>query len=292
MEQIIDNKKRDGFKGERLIVLPIEVFQDYVNHPQVKRMYLTDIGYFPKAEHHYRERKEGVDQYIFFYCTEGKGIISVDNKKYILKKNEAFCIPKNKRHFYYACDEDPWSILWVHIKGEDTKYFPLDECRIIHFSTEASINRMFSLFDLLFRVLEVSYYSLGNFIYISQVLCLILAEVYCREKPKSASLENRQVTHIIRFMYKNLHKTLTLQQILKKFDCSKSHLNDIFQKATQHSPMDFYINLKMQEACKLLRSTDLLIYEIAEKLNYKDQYYFSRIFKKIIGVSPSEYRSK
>ena len=292
MEQIIDNKKRDGFKGERLIVLPIEVFQDYVNHPQVKRMYLTDIGYFPKAEHHYRERKEGVDQYIFFYCTEGKGIISVDNKEYILQKNEAFCIPRNKGHFYYACDENPWSILWVHIKGEDTKYFPLDECRIIHFSTEASINRMFFLFDLLFRVLDVSYYSLGNFIYISQVLNLIMGETYCREKPKSVSSENRQVTYIVRFMYKNLDKNLTLKQILDEFKCSKSHLNDIFHKATQHSPMDFYINLKVQEACKLLRSTDLLIYEVAERLGYKDQYYFSRTFKKITGMSPSDYRNK
>lgn len=285
-------KKRDGFKGERLIVLPIEVFADYVKHPQVKRMYLTDIGFFPKAKHHYRERKEGVDQYIFFYCTDGKGIISVNGKQYELHKNEAFCIPRNQSHTYYACDDDPWSILWVHLKGEDTKYFPLDECKIIHFSTDASTNRMFFLFDLLFRVLEVTHYSLGNFIYISQILNLILAETYCREKPKSISKENRYVTHIIRFMYKNLHRNLTLNEVLIEFGYSKSYLNEIFQKATKHSPMDFYLNIKMQEACKLLRSSDLLVYEIAQQLGYKDQYYFSRIFKKIIGVSPLTYRNK
>lgn len=286
------NKKRDGFKGERLIVLPIEVFADYVKHPQVKRMYLTDIGFFPKAKYHYRERKEGVDQYIFFYCTDGKGIISVNGKQYELHKDEAFCIPRNQPHTYYACDDDPWSILWVHLKGDDTKYFPLEECKIIHFSTEASTNRMFFFFDLLFRVLEVTHYSLGNFIYISQVLNLILAETYCREKPKSISKENRYVTHIIRFMYKNLHRNLTLNEVLTEFDYSKSYLNDIFQKATKHSPMDFYLNIKMQEACKLLRSSDLLIYEIAQQLGYKDQYYFSRIFKKVIGTSPLNYRNK
>ena len=119
-----------------------------------------------------------------------------------------------------------------------------------------------------------------------------MGETYCREKPKSVSSENRQVTYIVRFMYKNLDKNLTLKQILDEFKCSKSHLNDIFQKATQHSPMDFYINLKVQEACKLLRSTDLLIYEVAERLGYKDQYYFSRTFKKITGMSPSDYRNK
>lgn len=285
-------KKRDGFKGEHLIVLPIEVFADYVKHPQVKRMYLTDIGFFPKAKYHYRERKEGVDQYIFFYCTDGKGIISVDGKDYTLHKNEAFCIPRNQAHTYYACDDDPWSILWVHLKGEDAKYFPLDKCKIIHFSTESSTNRMFFLFDLLFRVLDVTHYSLGNFIYISQVLNLILAETYYREKPKSISKENRYVTQIIRFMYKNLTKNLTLNEVLTEFGYSKSYLNDIFQKATKHSPMDFYLNIKMQEACKLLRSSDLLVYEIAQELGYKDQYYFSRIFKKIIGVSPLNYRNK
>lgn len=284
-----ENKKRDGFKGEQLIVIPIEAFQSYIKHPQVKRLYLTDIGFFPHARHHYRKRKEGVSEYIFFYCTKGKGIISVDGKNYTLKQNEAFCIPSNKSHFYYACDDDPWSILWMHFKGDDTKYFPLDDCNIIHFNSEYATNRMFFLFDLLFRVLE-GHYCLGNFIYISQVLSLILAETYYREKHQSVSLQNRQITHIIRFMYKNLDKNFSLQEILSEFNCSKSYLNSIFQKYTQSAPMEFYTNIKMQEACKMLRSTDLLIYEIAQKLGYKDPYYFSRLFKKIIGSSPASYR--
>lgn len=39
--------KRDGFKGERMFVLPTESFRDYVEHPQVRRMYLTDVGFSP-----------------------------------------------------------------------------------------------------------------------------------------------------------------------------------------------------------------------------------------------------
>ncbi len=284
-------KKRDGFKNERMIVLPIEAFENYVQHPQVKRLYLTDIGFFPHATHHYRNRQEGIEEYIFFYCTDGKGYISVNNKQYTLHKNEAFCIPHHQKHTYYASEDDPWSILWVHFKGDDAQYFPLDDYRVIHFHTEYSTNRMFFLFELLFRVLE-SHYTLGNFIYISQVLALILAETYYREKPSSTPKQNRHVTHIVRFMYNHLYDSLTLKQILHKFGYSKSYLNNIFQEHTQHSPMDFYIKLKMQEACKLLCSSDLLIYEIAEKLGYKDQYYFSRLFKKQIGISPAKYRSE
>ena len=83
-----------------MIVLPTESFQDYVEHPQVRRLYLTDVGFFPRAEHHYRERKEGIEEYIFMYCTEGSGIIVVEGKEYALSENQAFCIPRFKKHLY------------------------------------------------------------------------------------------------------------------------------------------------------------------------------------------------
>lgn len=47
--------KRDGFRGEKMIVLLTESFQDYVEHPLVRRLYLTDVGIFPRAEYHFRE---------------------------------------------------------------------------------------------------------------------------------------------------------------------------------------------------------------------------------------------
>ncbi|MCD8336875.1 MAG: helix-turn-helix domain-containing protein [Lachnospiraceae bacterium] len=55
-------------------------------------------------------------------------------------------------------------------------------------------------------------------------------------------------------------------------------------------PMSFFINLKMKQACKLLRTTDLYIYEVAQSLGCTDPYYFSRQFKKTVGVSPKEYQ--
>lgn len=271
-------------------MVPTESFQDYAGHPQVRRMYLTDVGFFPRAEHHFRERRDGIEEFILIYCTEGSGKIFVEEKEYDIGPNEAFCIPRDRSHRYYACQEDPWSILWVHFKGEDTQYFPLEECEIIRFTTENATNRMLFLFELLFKVLEGNY-TLGNFIYISQVLSLILAETYDREKRHTTLEQNKHVTNVVRYMYKNLGKNLTLEQIVEEFDLSKSYLNAIFQKHTQHAPMDFFINLKMKRACRLLRTTELYIYEVAQQLGYEDQYYFSRVFKKVVGMSPKEYKA-
>ena len=71
---IQESQKRDGFKDEQYFIIPTESFKEYLKHPLVKAMCLTDIGFFPKAYHHYREREEGTEEYILLYCTEGKAI--------------------------------------------------------------------------------------------------------------------------------------------------------------------------------------------------------------------------
>ena len=282
--------KAERLRDETYLIVPTEAIAEYMEHPLVRGAYLTDVGFFPKAKEHYREREEGADQYILIYCTEGRGIIEVEDKKYHLGRSDAFCIPRNRRHRYYADEEEPWSILWVHFKGETIPYYPVQECRIVHLASRASDNRMMVLFKLLFRVLERNY-TLGNFIYISQVLSLILSEVYFREKMDESTTQDRHVTLVIRYMYQNLKKNLTLSDISQEVQLSKSYLNTIFKTQTGKSPVEFFIHLKMQEACKLLKSGQMYVYEAAAALGYEDQYYFSRIFKKVVGVSPRDYQN-
>ncbi len=284
------NGKSDGFRDEKYMIVPTESFAEYMAHPLIRAAYLTDVGFFPKAKEHYREREEGADQYILIYCTEGKGVIEVEDRIYRLEKSDAFCIPRNVRHKYYADEKEPWSILWVHFKGDNTNYFPLEERKIVHINSRHSDNRMMVLFNLLFRVLERNY-TIGNFIYISQVLSLILSEIYFREKVDESSVQDRHVTMVIRYMYQHLRESLTLEEISEEVQLSKSYLNAVFKAQTGKSPVEFFIHLKMQEACKLLKSTDYYIYEVSSELGYTDQYYFSRIFKKVVGVSPKDYKN-
>lgn len=273
-----------------MIVLPTEAFADYVEHPLVKRLYLTDVGYFPQAAHHYKERKEGIEEYILLCCIRGKGVVELGEQTYSLEENDIFCLPRLQEHRYWADEADPWSVLWVHFKGSDCGLYPLEACRIWHMASDEGVRRMEFLFNQLFAVLEQDY-TLGNFIYISQVLALILGEACVRQQKNSqTALKNRQVTQAVRFMYRNLSQDLTLQQLATGLGISKSTLSTAFQTCTGHAPMDFFIRLKMKEACKLLRTGHHYIYEVAQKLGYHDPFYFSRLFKKTVGVSPKEYQ--
>ena len=284
-----EEKLEEGFQGERLYKLPTGVFEEFMEHPLVKRLYLTDVGFYPKAGHHYMERNVGIEERIFFYCLDGEGTICVNEKQYKLQAKQAFCIPPNQKHYYYADKDNPWSILWVHFSGEDTRYYPLDTCRVVAFCSNDATNRMMYLFSLLFRVLEEPY-SLGNFAYMAQVLALILSETYLKEQEEKSVRQNAYVSDIIRYMNNHLKENLTLDDLAEEFQLSKSYLNLIFQKYTKKAPLDLFVTLKMTEACKLLKSTNMYIYEVANAVGYKDQYYFSRMFKKVIGTSPKEFK--
>jgi AraC-like DNA-binding protein len=74
-------------------------------------------------------------------------------------------------------------------------------------------------------------------------------------------------------------------------ELSESHFSRLFKEQTGHSPVDYFIYLKMQHACSMLTLTQSTVKEISDTLGYSDAYYFSRLFKKVIGVSPREYRS-
>ena len=282
-------RREEGFEGQRMFVLPVETYKDYIDNPQVKRLYLTDVGYFPRAAGHFRERSIGIPENILLYCTEGKGSVWINGREYVLRPGQAFCIPRFRSHYYYADEKEPWSILWVHFAGTDADFYPLADCRIITFTSAHATNRMSFLFDLLFRVLEGTY-TLGNFIYISQVLALLLAEIYVREKKEDTDVRNKHVTDMVRYMYTHISEEISLEKLCGQVKLSKSYVNSIFYKCTGHSPVDFLIRIRMREACKLLRMSDAYIYEVARSVGYQDQYYFSRVFKKVVGVSPKEYR--
>jgi len=112
------HKKKDGFPGQKAIVLPATVIRKNENDPILHNLMVTDIGYYPKARGHYRERARGADQHIFIFCIDGKGWCEIENRKFQIKNNEFLIIPANFQHVYAADESDPWSIYWMHFKDQ------------------------------------------------------------------------------------------------------------------------------------------------------------------------------
>jgi AraC-like DNA-binding protein len=295
MKQHLATHKRDGFDGQRAIVLPKSIINKYCEGNElINRAYVTDIGYYPRAKYHFRKRLQGAEQNILIYCIEGSGSVTIKSTKYRVASGDYFVIPRGTPHSYETEEKNPWTIYWCHFKGEQS-----DELvkRIYHKSgsfkccvdfTQERIN----IFNQIYSYLEQGY-SYENLSFSNLLLLYFLSSFVFNEKFKSNFLEktNNIIERSIYFMQNNIDASLSLEDLAKHVNCSSSHYCSLFKKTTGFPPIEYFNHLKIQKACQYLQFTELRISEIAFKIGIEDPYYFSRLFTKTMGFSPKEYRS-
>ena len=289
-------RKREGFEGQRAIVLPRKILAKYCSaNPLIAGAYITDVGYYPKAKYHYRERLHGCDQNILIYCQEGMGLVKIKNHEYKIKPGNFLIIPSGVPHKYSADERSPWTIYWAHFRGNNTKiiiknFFKQNESYIGYVDYLESRIR---LFEEMYSNFEMGY-SNDNLCYANMCLPHFLSSFVYKENynlsPRKQS--KNQINQSINYMKQHIDEMLTLQAMAASINLSASHFSFVFKKSTGFPPIEYFNHLKVQKACQYLLFTDLRVKEIANNLGIEDPYYFSRMFTKVIGVSPGIYREK
>lgn len=116
-----------------------------------------------------------------------------------------------------------------------------------------------------------------------------LAHNYYSGRKSSADERFEEIDFFIR---SKIYDTITLQDISDKFNLSPSYISRLLKLRLNHSPMDYYMKLKMEEAKKLITSNkNILIKDISDSLGFSDQHYFSKVFKAYLGLSPVDFRN-
>ena len=104
--------------------------------------------------------------------------------------------------------------------------------------------------------------------------------------------KNHIVSDVKKYINTHTHDKLSLNEVAATFGISPSYLSQLFSKYNDTGFNEFINICKIDEAKRLLKTENLKVYEVADMLNFGSEFYFSKVFKKIQGVTPSEYIAK
>ncbi|WP_426453062.1 response regulator transcription factor [Paenibacillus sp. S-38] len=134
---------------------------------------------------------------------------------------------------------------------------------------------------------------------LEEVRCLLHGALHSLERAdarpagsEDAGLHRRIVTQALHYLGSNYTRNISLQDVADHVAVSRNYFSELFKKVTGQNFIDHLIHLRLEHACSLLRTTTLRVYEVAELSGFNDVKYFSKAFKKVMRVSPADYREK
>ena len=285
---------REGFPGQRSVVLPRPVVTDWLDDDPLLALLPSDAGFYPQAQWHFVERPEGTPQLVLIHCLQGEGWLEIGGSRWRVQPGQALVIQPGEAHAYGASIDNPWTIYWVHMAGAQTGRV----ARMLGVDVDKPlINPGFDpalppLYEAMISQLARGYASailLDASLSLGRLVARLALNA-ARPEGSGASVSAR-VERTLTLMEQNLNGQIRVADLAEHANMSSSYFSAIFKRKTGFSVLDYFVRLKMQRAGYLLDSTKVSIKVIAAELGFDDPLYFSRQFRRVHNCSPTEYRS-
>lgn len=240
-------------------------------------------------------RPRGRVDFQIIYIAAGCGHFhfdTVDSETIVPAGNIVIFRPKElQKYEYYG--KDKTEVYWIHFTGSDVKNilrkygFPDNE-RIFPVGTSMEYERIFKRIIIELQRCQDNY---------EEMLTLLLRHlliIFQRELSREQVLKNEYLDHemdtAVTYFNENYNRDINIEEYATSRGMSVSWFIRSFKKFTDSTPMQFIVALRVNSAQVLLETTNYSINEISKIVGYDNQLYFSRLFHKLKGFSPREYR--
>ncbi|MBQ8803191.1 MAG: helix-turn-helix transcriptional regulator [Tyzzerella sp.] len=246
----------------------------------------------PKLPTH---RPRGRLDYQILYVASGKAHFYFNGVEEIVSAgNMVLYRPKEEqRYYYYGIDHT--EVYWVHFTGNNVKnilrkYGIPDDMHVIHTGTSLEYKRIFLQMIQELKLCKEDYEELlVN--HLQHLLILIHRLLNAKPRSKNHFLME-EMDSAVRYFHKNYNQTISIEDYAASQHMSVSWFIRNFKEYTDSTPAQYLLSLRISNAQTLLETTNYNVTEIANIVGYDNPLYFSRIFKKQSGMSPSEFRKQ
>ncbi|MFC4099919.1 AraC family transcriptional regulator [Paenibacillus xanthanilyticus] len=243
------------------------------------------------AVHHY---------YLVHTVTSGRGVFRMDGRVYELETGDTFVIFPDTLFSYAADRAEPWTYRWVAFKGEGAA----DAMAALGIAIDhpviklSSLTRALRLYKAMQRTFERTPSADLADLEASGLLRLLFKlfgdanrnRLRTPDQGLGTDIE-RQIKRAIRWLSLQYAESVSIDDLSRTLGYHRTHLSKMFKQTTGLSPKQFLQQVRMERARELLDGPhELQIDQIAASVGYSDPLYFSRLFHKFAGCSPTAYR--
>ncbi|MBO5158358.1 MAG: helix-turn-helix transcriptional regulator [Lachnospiraceae bacterium] len=238
-------------------------------------------------------RPRGRLDYQIIYVASGKAHFYFNGVEHIISAgNMVIYRPKEEqRYYYYAADHT--QVYWVHFTGGNVKnilrkYGIADHMRVLYTGTSLEYKQLFEQMIHELTLCKDDYEELlvG---YLQHLLILIHRSINNKPREKTLLLVS-SMDNAVRYFHENYNKQICIEEYAAKQHISVSWFIRNFKEYTDVTPTQYLLSLRISNAQTLLETTNYNVTEISEIVGYNNPLYFSRLFKKQVGMSPSDFR--
>lgn len=251
--------------------------------------YVQSCGHFHCTAQYFTERKE-YNSFLLLYTLKGIGQIKYRGKALTVSRGDIFLIDCNEYQYYNSDPKELWEFTYIHFNGSESKYY-FD--RIIENGTLAAKLPPDSIIPSnIDRIIDMcmnrnSDLDIRTSCFIVEILTeLLLCSIShpYRDNMPSYLLEALKIVEL------TYNKKLSLDDIAKQVNVNKFHLTRQFKKYLGQSLYEYILNFRFTKSKELLKTTQLSIAEISEKVGFESVSHFVKIFKQNESTTPLRFR--
>nr|WP_068777151.1 AraC family transcriptional regulator [Paenibacillus sp. FJAT-26967] len=234
------------------------------------------------------------DSYILHYVHSGSGTYRIGDKTYTLTAGQGFLIPPGTLVYYRADQTDPWTYSWVGFKGLHAKAF-MQRAQLSPEDPVFDAGRG-SWLELFYSELESALAEPHGDLLSQSTLYRLIAELIrcspsAAAKPGPSNTKEAYVGKAIEYMESSYSQRISIADIARFVGLDRTYLSSLFKVRFGVSLQIYLLEYRMNRAVQLLRSSkELTVSDVARSVGYTDPFLFSKMFKKVIGSSPSSCR--
>lgn len=256
---------------------------------------LNSVGYELRKEHEYHwhglHRGEK-DVYIFQYTLKGEGALSINGRTHSIKPGEAFFVRVPSDHRYYLPKHSSeWEFLYFTTYGKEVE--KLSQHIFDNYGHVFKLSIHSAPIQYILETIEkvetlgINHgYEASASAYTFMMKYIEYLE-YGQQQPNNYPLS---IAKAIQFIEKNYKDDISLDDIVEVTDLSKYHFTREFKKYMNDTPINYLAKIRINKALTYLSMNEKNIEWIALEVGFSSSNYFSKVFKKVTGVSPNSYR--